>query len=191
MDRLAHFPGVGRKSALRMALFVLRSPREYADELIEAIRAVKDKISFCGICGTMSEQNPCPVCADTQRDHSRICVVEETRDMLALERSGAWRGVYHILGGALAPLDGVGPDQLRLGDLSNRVRSGGVAEVVVATNPTADGEATALYIARMLASTGVQVTRIARGVPVGGDIELVDDSTLQQSLNGRRELRLN
>lgn len=188
VDKFSLFPGIGRKSALRMAMFVLRSPREIVSELTDALLAVKDKVSFCRSCWTLSEQDPCPICADLRRDHFSICVVEEARDMLALERIGIWRGVYHILGGAIAPLDGVGPDQLRIEQLVERVQSGGVTEVVVATNPTVEGETTAFYIARLLKPYGVRTTRIARGVPLGTDLELVDESTLQQSLKGRVEI---
>ncbi len=185
VDKLAGFPGVGRKSALRMALFILRSPREKAQEMADALIAVKDKISFCRTCWTLAEENPCPICADHRRDHGLICVVEEPGDVIALERTGAWNGVYHVLGGAISPLDGIGPDQLRLDNLAGRVRHGGIREVVVATNPNAEGETTGLYIARMLKETGVSVTRIARGVPVGSDLELVDDTTLQAAMKGR------
>jgi recombination protein RecR len=185
VDKLAGFPGVGRKSALRMALFILRSPREKAQEMSDALIAVKDKISFCRTCWTLAEQNPCPICADHRRDHGLICVVEEPGDVIALERMGGWGGVYHVLGGAISPLDGIGPDQLRLEPLAGRVKAGGIREVVVATNPNAEGETTGLYIARMLKETGVSVTRIARGVPVGSDLELVDDTTLQAAMKGR------
>lgn len=185
VDRLAGFPGVGRKSALRMALHILRAPRDTAEELAEALIAVKDRIAFCQTCWTLAEQNPCPICADQRRDHGLICVVEEPGDVIALERTGAWGGVYHVLGGAISPLDGIGPDQLHMESLGARVKAGGIREVVVATNPNAEGETTGLYIARLLKDTGVAVTRIARGVPVGSDLELVDDTTLQQAMKGR------
>jgi len=185
VDKLARFPGVGRKSALRMALFILRSSRDAAQEMADALIAVKDRVSFCKTCWTLAEQNPCPICADHRRDHGLICVVEEPGDVIALERTGAWGGVYHVLGGAISPLDGIGPDQLRLDALNERVKLGGVREVVVATNPNAEGETTGLYIARLLKGSGVVVSRIARGVPVGSDLELVDDTTLQAALKGR------
>ncbi len=189
VERLTAFPGIGRKSALRMALYVMRSDSEFARSLADALLAVKDKISFCRTCWTLSQTDPCPICADTRRDHSLICVVEEPGDVIAIERTGSWRGVYHVIGGAISPLDGVGPEQLRLEPLLERVKQDGIKEVVVATNPTAEGETTALYIARMLGQTGVRVTRIARGVPMGSDLELVDDTTLQQSLEGRMEIK--
>jgi recombination protein RecR len=185
VDKLAGFPGVGRKSALRMALHILRSPRETAQEMADALIGVKDRIAFCSTCWTLAEQDPCPICADQRRDHGLICVVEEPGDVIALERTGAWQGTYHVLGGALSPLDGIGPDQLRMDSLAKRVQAGGVREVVVATNPNAEGETTGLYIARLLKESGVSVTRIARGVPVGSDLELIDDSTLQAAMKGR------
>jgi len=188
VDRLAGFPGVGRKSALRMALYILRSPRDIAQEISDALLAVKDRVAFCKTCWTLAEEDPCPICADHRRDRGLICVVEEPGDVIALERTGAWGGVYHVLGGAISPLDGIGPGQLRLDSLNDRARQGGVREVVVATNPNAEGETTALYIARMLSGAGVAVTRIARGVPVGADLELVDDTTLQQAMKGRGAL---
>lgn len=185
---LAKFPGVGKKSALRMAMFILRSDREFADDLSKALLSVKDKVSICNSCGTLAETDPCPICLDHNRDHSILCVVEEARDMLAFERSGAWSGLYHILGGAISPLDGIGPDTLRIEELLQRVKNGIVKEIVVATNPTSEGETTALYIARLLKPLGIRVTRIARGVPLGADLEFIDDSTLQQSLTGRVDL---
>lgn len=190
VDKLSGFPGVGRKSALRMALHILRSSCDTAQEMADALLAVKNRIIVCSTCGTLAEQDPCPICADTRRDHSLICVVEEPGDAIALERTGGWSGVYHVLGGAISPLDGIGPDQLRMDSLAARVKAGGVKEVVVATNPNAEGETTALYIARMLRETGVLVTRIARGVPVGSDLELTDDSTLTAALRGRGEMGL-
>ena len=189
VERFTSLPGIGRKSALRMALYVMRSPSETARGLAEAVLAVKERIGFCSVCGTLAEQDPCPICSDQRRDHSLICVVEEPGDVIALERTGAWKGIYHVLGGAIAPLDGVGPDQIRMEQLNQRVRQGGVREVVVATNPTAEGETTALYIARMLQDASITVTRIARGVPMGSDLELVDDTTLQKALEGRGEMK--
>ncbi len=185
VDKFAGFPGIGRKSALRMALHILRSPREVAKELCEAILAVKDRVSYCHTCWTLAESNPCPICADPKRDHSQICVVEEPGDIIVLEKTNSWNGLYHVLGGAISPLDGIGPNQLKLDSLEERIKKGDIKEVLVATNPTAEGETTALYIARMLEGTNIKVTRIARGVPIGCDLELVDDSTLAQALKGR------
>jgi recombination protein RecR len=188
-DNFTRFPGVGRKSALRMAMYVLRSPRAEAQSLADALLAVKDRVGFCRTCWTLSEEDPCPVCSDTRRDHSLVCVVEEPGDVIAIERTGAWQGVYHVLGGAISPLDGVGPDEIRIIQLIARIKEGNIQEVVVATNPTSEGETTALYIARVCRPLGVKITRIARGVPIGSDIELVDDNTLQQSLEGRGEMK--
>ena len=188
VEQFARFPGIGHKSALRMALHVLRKPRDFAQNLSDALIAVKDRISFCRSCWTLSEDDPCPICSGSHRDQSPICVVEEPGDIIALERSGGWNGVYFVLGGAISPLDGIGPDQLRFDLLKKRIDGGTISEVVVATNPTAEGETTALYIARYYRQSGVKITRIARGVPMGSDLELVDDSTLQQSLQGRSEI---
>jgi recombination protein RecR len=189
-DKLSGFPGVGRKSALRMAMHILRSPKEFTRSLSDAMIAVKEKVSFCHICWTLSEEDPCPICSDTRRDHNIICVVEEPGDVIAIERTNGWHGVYHVLGGALSPLDGIGPDQIRLDDLTKRIKANGdIQEIVVATNPTSEGETTALYIARMCKPFNVMVTRIARGIPVGSDLEFVDESTLQQSFKGRGEIR--
>ena len=188
-ERLAGFPGVGRKSALRMAMHILRSPKEFAGSLCDALMAVKERVSFCRTCWTLSEEDPCPICSDTRRDHSIICVVEEPGDVIAIERTNGWHGIYHVLGGAIAPLDGIGPDQIRLDALYKRIEeNGNIQEVVVATNPTSEGETTAIYIARMCKPLNVKVTRIARGIPVGSDLEFVDDCTLQQSFNGRAEI---
>ena len=185
VDRFASFPGVGKKSALRMAMHILRGSRKFAEELSGALLDVKDKVALCHTCWTLSEQDPCPICCDHNRDSKCVCVVEEARDMIAIERTGCWRGVYHVLGGAISPLDGVDPEQLKIDQLFDRVKQNSIKEIVIATNPTSEGETTALYIARMMSSLGVKVTRIARGVPMGSDIELVDDNTLQQSFEGR------
>ncbi len=188
VDNLSGFPGVGKKSALRMALYVLRSDRLFAQTLAESLLAVKDKVGLCKTCWTLSEKNPCPICIDHHRDQSMICLVEEPGDIIAIERTECWKGVYHVLGGAISPLDGIGPEQLRLHELRNRVEANKIREIVVATNPTAEGETTALYIARMFQSNDVKITRIARGVPMGSDLELVDNNTLMQSLAGRSEI---
>lgn len=189
VNQLSRFPGVGKKSALRMALYVMRSSREFAESCSAAIIAVKDRVSFCQTCWTFSEADPCPICMDLRRDHTRICVVEGPGDVIALEKAGGWDGVYHVLGGALAPLEGIGPDHLKLDQLVERLQRASVKEIVIATNPTPEGDTTALYIARLVKPLGVLVTRIARGVPVGSDLELADDTTLVQSLRGRSEIK--
>lgn len=186
---LTRLPGLGRKSAQRIAFHMLRTPEAEARRLADAILDLKSKVTDCEICGNVTETQPCALCADTRRDSSILCVVEQPMDVLALERTGEFRGRYHVLKGALSPVDGVGPDQLRLTELLRRVKEGNVREVIVATNPTAQGEATALYIARLLQSDpGVTVTRIARGVPMGSDLEFSDQVTLARALTGRKEI---
>jgi recombination protein RecR len=186
---LTRFPGLGRKSAQRIAFHLLRTTDADAARLAAAILELKANVHDCSICGNVTETDPCALCADTRRDASLLCVVEQAMDVLALERTGEFAGLYHVLKGALSPVDGIGPDQLRLKELLDRVRSGGVAEVIVATNPTAQGEATALYIARLLQNESrVKVTRIARGVPMGSDLEFSDQVTLARALTGRKEL---
>jgi len=186
---LTRLPGVGRKSAQRIAFHLLRSPDADSKRLAAAIVDLKAKVHDCSVCGNVTENDPCALCADPRRDASILCVVEQPMDVLALERTGEFKGRYHVLKGALSPVDGIGPDQLRLRELVDRVRAKGVAEVIVATNPTAQGEATALYIARLLQSEdGVKVTRIARGVPMGSDLEFSDQVTLARALSGRKEI---
>lgn len=169
-------------------MFVLRGSREFAQGLSDSLIAIKDKVAFCQTCWMFSETDPCQFCTDSHRDLTRVCVVEESGDVISIEKTGGWRGLYHVIGGAISPLEGIGPGQLRIDQLIERVCNGRIIEVLVATNPTTEGETTALYIARMLRKFEVRVTRIARGVPVGADLELVDDSTLQQSLEGRVEI---
>jgi recombination protein RecR len=186
---LTRLPGLGRKSAQRIAFHLLRSPDADAKRLAAAILDLKANVHDCSICGNVTETDPCALCADTRRDATLLCVVEQAMDVLALERTGEFAGRYHVLKGALSPVDGIGPDQLRLKELLDRVRGGGVAEVIVATNPTAQGEATALYIARLLQNEPhVKVTRIARGVPMGSDLEFSDQVTLARALTGRKEI---
>lgn len=188
VEKLSRLPGIGPKSALRIALHLLRSNPTEREELAQSILAMTHRVKFCSQCWTLSEVDPCPICSDTQRDQGIICVVEEPGDIPLIERTGAWKGLYHVLGGALSPLDGIGPDQLHLKELETRVKSGEVREVVVATNPTPEGEATALYISQILRPAGISVTRIARGVPVGSDLEFIDEKTLQEAFKGRRQL---
>lgn len=188
IETFAKFPGVGKKSAQRMALFILRGSREYASSLADSIIAVKDKVSVCRKCWMLSEDDPCSICSDPKRDHSSICIVESSGEVIAIEKTGGWCGLYHVLGGAISPLDGIGPDQVRIAELSERVIKYPITELVVATNPTSEGETTALYIARLFKDSEIVVSRIARGIPIGADIELVDDNTLQQSLEDRKEI---
>ena len=186
---LTRLPGLGRKSAQRIAFHILRVPEADAKRLAASILDLKARVRDCPICGNVTETEPCGLCADPRRDAALLCVVENAMDVLALERTGEFKGRYHVLKGALSPVDGIGPDQLRLTELIGRVRAGGVTEVIVATNPTAQGEATALYIARLLHDEkGVTVTRIARGVPMGSDLEFSDQVTLARALTGRKEI---
>jgi len=189
ITELTRLPGLGRKSAQRIAFHLLRSPEGDAKRLAQTIVDLKARVEDCRICGNVTETQPCAICADSRRDTTVICVVEQPMDVLAIERTGEFRGSYHVLKGALSPIDGIGPEQLKLSELIDRVKSGGVVEVIVATNPTAQGEATALYIARLLQNVpGLRVTRIARGVPMGSDLEFSDQVTLARALSGRKEI---
>jgi recombination protein RecR len=186
--RLARLPGIGEKTATRLAFHILRAPDAHARELATAILEVRDKIRLCSVCCNLTEKDPCALCADARRDAATICVVAQPTDLLAIERGGQYRGRYHVLHGVLAPLDGVGPDDLRIGDLMGRVAGGEVKEVILATSPNVEGEATAMYLARLVKPLGVKVTRIASGVPIGGELEYVDQVTLTRALEGRREM---
>lgn len=188
IEELVKLPSVGQKSAMRLALHLLRVPKEDALRLAEAIRAVRERVGFCGTCGNFSEDDPCALCRDPQRDGAVLCVVEQPGDVLALERTASFRGRYHVLGGALSPLEGTSPDQLRIRELLERLRPGEVREIILATNPNVNGEATALYLSKLIAPLGVKVTRIARGVPMGSDLEYSDQVTLARALEGRREV---
>jgi len=188
IQQLMRLPGIGERTASRLAFHVLRSDRQYAQALAEALIAVKDETRLCSVCFALTEADPCPVCTDVTRGDDAICVVEEPADLLAVERAWEFRGRYHVLHGTLAPLDGVGPDELKIQPLLVRLRDGRVREVILATNPTAEGEATALYLARLIKPLGLKVTRIAHGIPVGGDLEYVDVVTVGRALEGRREM---
>jgi len=188
IQQLMRLPGIGEKTAGRLAFHILRADRQYAQALAEALLAVKDETRLCSICFGLTEADPCPLCTDPRRSPDAICVVEEPADLLAIERAREFHGRYHVLHGALAPLDGVGPDELKIQPLLVRLRDGTVREVILATNPTAEGEATALYLAKLLKPLGVRVTRIAHGIPVGGDLEYVDVMTVGRALEGRREM---
>jgi recombination protein RecR len=188
VEQLCSLPGIGPKSAQRIAFFLLSIPRQDAVEIARAIVEVKDKIKFCSICFNISEGESCSICSDPRRDETVLCVVEEPRDVIAIERSGRFRGRYHVLGGAISPIDGVGPEELRFRELVGRLRDGNVTELIAATNPNAEGEATALYMAQLVRPLGVRVTRIARGLPVGGDLEYADEVTLGRALDGRTDL---
>jgi recombination protein RecR len=188
IEELSRLPGIGRKTASRLTFYLLKQPRESASRLSDAILQVKDRISFCEMCGNIAEGRICTHCLDPRRDDGIICVVEEPSDIHVIERSGGFRGRYHVLHGRLSPLDGVGPEGLTVERLLERVREGRVAEVILATNPDVEGEATALYLRRALAPLSVRVTRIARGIPMGGSLEFLDEITVGEALAGRREI---
>ena len=205
MTELAKLPGIGRKTAQRLTFFLLKQPTETATRLAEAIRSVRERVTACGVCGTLTDEDPCAICRDPRRDASLLCVVEEAADVTAIERAGRFRGRYHVLGGRLSPLEGIGPEALRLdrlvdrvanggggggggGDRGDRGDGGGVREVIIATNPSMEGEVTATFLQQLLRPTGVRVTRIARGLPVGGDLEYADGVTIAQALLARRDM---
>ncbi|MBM4421631.1 MAG: recombination protein RecR [Chloroflexi bacterium] len=188
IDELGKMPGIGPKSAQRLAYHLLRASAADAESLAAAIRAVKTDLRYCTVCFNIAEADPCEVCAAPDRDHHVVCVVEEPLDVLAIERTGQFRGAYHVLHGAISPVNGVRPEDLRIAQLVERVRGGDVAELILATNPNLEGEATAMYIAQLLSGTGVQVTRLARGLPMGGDLEYADEMTVSRALEGRRAL---
>ncbi|MGD9973649.1 MAG: recombination mediator RecR [Desulfatirhabdiaceae bacterium] len=187
IKRLGRLPGIGEKSAERLAMHILRSPRNEAEQLARAILDMKDKIRLCATCFGLSEGETCSLCADSRRNPGIVCVVEQPADMISIERSGAFFGRYHILQGVLSPLDGIGPDSIRIRELMARIESGGIGEVVIATSTSVEGEATAAYLHDMLQSTGVKITRIASGVPMGGDLKYVDQATLKKAMDTRHE----
>jgi recombination protein RecR len=188
IEEFHKLPGVGPKSAQRLTYHLLRMPAAEAKALAEAILDVKERITFCSVCQNVTDSNPCRICASDRRDRSIICIVEEPLDILAMERSGSYHGLYHVLHGAISPMDGIGPDDLKIGELLSRLRSGEVTEVILATNPNLEGEATAMYLTRLLRPLGPKVTRLARGLPVGGDLEYADDVTLTRAIEGRQEV---
>jgi recombination protein RecR len=187
VEELQRLPGIGPKSALRLAFHILKTPRDLADRLVDAIHDVKDQVTYCSICNNITASDPCAYCRSDTRDRRVICVVEEPQNVANVERSREYKGLYHVLMGALSPLQGVGPDDLKIKGLLSRVQNG-VNEVILATNPNVEGEATAIYLARLLKPLGVRVTRIAMGVPVGSDIEYADEITMHKALEGRREV---
>jgi recombination protein RecR len=188
IQELSKLPGIGEKTAARLAFHLLRSDRSLAEGLADALKALKEQTRLCQTCHGLTETDPCPICANGERSPEVICVVEEPADLIAIERSRGFRGRYHVLQGALSPLDGVGPEDLQIGGLLQRLRGDTVREVILATNPTVEGEATALYLARLIKPLGVRVTRIAHGIPMGGDVEYADVVTLGRALDGRREM---
>jgi len=187
-DELARLPGIGRKTALRLAFHLLKAPADDARRLSRAIVTVREKVRPCDTCGNLTEVSPCAICANPRRDAAVVCVVEEASDIMAIERTGEYRGMYHVLGGRLSPLDGIGPSELNVEPLVRRAGGGEVREVVLATNPSVEGEATAAYLRGLIGPLGVRVTRIARGLPVGGDLEYADGVTIAEALAHRREM---
>ena len=187
IEELQRLPGIGPKGAQRLAFHLLRTPREHTDRLADALREVKDRVTYCSICNNITDADPCGYCSNPDRDPHTICVVEEPQNVTAIEKTREFKGLYHVLMGALSPLQGIGPDDLKIKGLLTRL-SNGVTEVILATNPNVDGEYTAVYLARLLKPLGVKVTRIAMGVPVGSDLDYADEITMHKSLEGRREV---
>jgi recombination protein RecR len=188
IEELSELPGIGRKTAARLTFFLLRGQSDLAERLAEALRELRERTHFCSVCHNITEADPCPICADPGRDHSTICVVEEPLDVLAIEQAGVYEGIYHVLHGVLAPAEGMFVEDLRIGELMARIRGGGVGEVILATNPTSEGDWTASYLLTQLRPLGVRVTRLGRGLPVGGDLEYADAVTLTRALEGREEI---
>jgi recombination protein RecR len=187
IEELVRLPGIGPKGAQRLAFHLLKTPRELIDRLIDALRDVKERVTYCSICNTITDTDPCAFCSSDTRDPQIICVVEEPQNVSAIEKTREFKGLYHVLMGALSPLQGIGPDDLKIKGLLGRIGTG-VTEVILATNPNVEGEATAIYLARLLKPLGVKVTRIAMGVPVGSDLEYADEVTMHKSMEGRREV---
>jgi recombination protein RecR len=188
IEALQRLPGIGPKTAQRLTFFLLKRPTEEVQGLAESLTQLKALIVHCRVCFNVTEENPCRICSDPRRDQRALCIVEEPNDLLALERTGEFRGRYHVLLGALSPLDGIGPEDLRVRELLVRLETPGVEEVILATNPSVEGEATAIYLAKLLKPFGMRITRIARGLPVGGDLEYADEVTLARAMEGRRDM---
>ena len=188
IEELCRLPGIGPKTASRLTYFLLRSPTEQVLALAEAVQQLKERTVLCSVCFNIAETSPCSICSDPNRDQTQICVVEEPLDVLALERTRQYHGLYHVLHGAISPVDGIGPEELKIRELLVRVRNRTVHEILLATNPNLEGEATGMYIARQIHPLGIRVTRLARGLPIGGDLEYADQVTLAQALEGRREV---
>lgn len=188
IHELSKLPGIGEKTATRLAYFILKAPDDYARSFASSLIEVKEKVMLCGVCANLSDRDPCLVCKDPRRDRSVICVVEDPTDLAAIEKTGSFRGQYHVLHGVLSPLDGVGPEDLKIKELLTRLGDGTVKEIIVATNPSVEGEATALYLTKMIKPAGVKVSRIASGVPIGGDLEYIDQVTISRALEARHEL---
>jgi len=188
IGELNKLPGIGEKTAERLSFFILKNSRENVERLADSLREVKEKVRFCSVCGNITEDDPCRICKDETRDRATICVVEHPQDLFLLERVRQYRGLYHVLGGAISPLKGVGPEDVNIASLLKRVKQGKVTEIILATDPNTEGEATAIYISKLISPHEVKVTRLAYGLPVGGDLEFADEVTLGEALKGRREI---
>ena len=188
IDAFSRLPGIGPKTSARLTFYLLRAPEEEVLTLAEAIRELRERTQFCQRCFNITEQDPCAICSNEERDHTLLCAVEEPSDVLAIERTGEYRGVYHVLHGVISPVEGIGPEQLKIAELLARLQVEPVLELLIATNPNLEGEATAMYLARLIAPSGIRVTRLAHGLPVGGDLEYADEVTLSRALAGRREM---
>jgi recombination protein RecR len=188
IEEFEKLPGIGHKTAQRLAFHVLKLPEAKVEGLADAIRDAKKKTRFCSVCSNLTEADPCSICSGGTRDHSIICVVEDPRDVVALERTREFKGLYHVLHGAISPMQGIGPDDIRIKELLHRIKDNSIREVILATNPNIEGEATAMYVSKLIKPFGVRATRIAHGIPVGGDLEYADEVTLAKALEGRREL---
>ncbi|MSP64012.1 MAG: recombination protein RecR [Ignavibacteria bacterium] len=185
VEHFAQLPGIGKKTAQRLALYILKMPHESVSQFASSLINVKNKIRYCTTCCNITEQNPCPICTNSKRDSSLICVVEEPNDVLALERTNEYHGLYHVLGGALSPLDNITPENLKIKELLLRLEKNDVEEIILALNPTVEGETTSLYLSRLLKPLGMKLSRIARGIPIGASLEFTDDATLSRALEGR------
>ncbi|HHV98011.1 MAG TPA: recombination protein RecR [Clostridiaceae bacterium] len=188
IEEFEKLPGIGHKTAQRLAFHVLNLPLEKAQSLAAAIVDAKSKTKYCSICSNLTDSDPCGICSSTSRDHSSICVVEDPKDVVAMERTREFKGLYHVLHGSISPMEGIGPEDIKIKELLARVKEGNIREVILATNPNIEGEATAMYISKLLKPLGIKTTRIAHGIPVGGDLEYADEVTLAKALEGRREI---
>ncbi len=188
IEEFEKLPGIGHKTAQRLAFHVLNLPAEKADALADAIKEAKLKTRYCSICSNLTESDPCNICSSAKRDHGIICIVEDPRDVVAMERIREFNGIYHVLHGVISPMEGIGPEDIKIKELIQRIREGDIREVILATDPDVEGEATAMYISKLLKPAGIRVTRIAHGIPVGGDLEYADEVTLAKALEGRREI---
>ena len=188
IEEFNKLPGIGPKSAQRLTYYLLRAPASEVSALADAIRNLKEKLALCSVCLNITDSDPCAICRDEERDHTKICIVEEPIDILPLERTKKYKGLYHVLYGVISPTDGIGPDELKIRELLSRLNDGAVAEVILATNPNLEGEATAMYLQRLIAPLGIRITRLARGLPYGADLEYADDVTLSRALEGRQEM---